>query len=62
MPLTREKAGRMIYRITMGVRASDQEWKRQLNKAISENQTEINHLLQSYGVPLLNEQDKPITD
>jgi hypothetical protein len=44
------------------VRASDQEWKRQLNKAISENQTEINHLLQSYGVPLLNEQDKPITD
>lgn len=61
VPLTKEKAGRMTYRITMGVRASDQEWKRQLNKAISENQTEINHLLQSYGVPLLNEQDKPIT-
>ena len=33
---------RMTFRITMGVRPSDQEWKRQLNKVISENQTEIN--------------------
>jgi quinoprotein dehydrogenase-associated probable ABC transporter substrate-binding protein len=61
VPLVKEKAGRMTYRITMGVRASDQQWKRQLNKVISENQAEINHMLQSYGVPLLNEQDKPIT-
>jgi quinoprotein dehydrogenase-associated probable ABC transporter substrate-binding protein len=60
--LTKEKVGRMIYRITMGVRPSDQEWKRQLNRAISENQAEINHLLQSFGVPLLDEQNKPITD
>ena len=62
VPLTKEKVGHMNYRITMGVRPSDQQWKRQLNKVISENQKEIDHLLQSYGVPLLNEQDKAITD
>ena len=61
-PLTKEKVSRMTYRITMGVRPADQEWKRQLNRVISENQVEINHLLQSFGVPLLDEQDKPIVD
>jgi quinoprotein dehydrogenase-associated probable ABC transporter substrate-binding protein len=61
-PLTKEKVSRMTYRITMGVRPADQSWKRELNRVISENQAEINHLLQSFGVPLLDEQDKPITD
>ena len=61
-PLTKEKVSRMTYRITMGVRPADQNWKRQLNRVISENQAEINHLLQSFGVPLLDEQDKAITD
>ena len=43
MPLIKEKTGsRMIYRITMGVRPSDQEWKRTLNKVIKDNQAEIN--------------------
>src|SRR5262245_25339873 len=61
-PLTKEKVSRMTYRITMGVRPSDQAWKRQLNRVISESQAEINHLLQSFGVPLLDEQDKAITN
>ena len=29
---------RMVYRITMGVRPSDQNWKRQLNTLIAQNQ------------------------
>ncbi len=62
VPLTEEKMGRMTYRITMGVRPADQNWKRQLNKVIRENQKEIDKLLLSYGVPLLDEQNKPITD
>lgn len=63
VPLTREKGGsRMTYRITMGVRPSDQEWKRTLNTFIRDNQTDINELLLSYGVPLLNEQDEMITE
>lgn len=62
VPLVKENGGsRMSYRITMGVRPSDQEWKRTLNKFIRENQDEINKLLLEYNVPLLDEQDKPIT-
>jgi quinoprotein dehydrogenase-associated probable ABC transporter substrate-binding protein len=45
---------RMVYRITMGVRPSDQSWKRQLNKLIAENQPAINKVLLDFGVPLLD--------
>ncbi|TPI09433.1 quinoprotein dehydrogenase-associated putative ABC transporter substrate-binding protein [Mesorhizobium sp. B4-1-3] len=62
VPLVKEKTGsRMSYRITMGVRPSDQEWKRTLNKVIRENQAEINKLLLDYNVPLIDEHDNPIT-
>jgi quinoprotein dehydrogenase-associated probable ABC transporter substrate-binding protein len=62
VPLVKEEAGpRMIYRIVMGVRHSDQNWKRALNKLISENQSEIQAILRSYGVPLLDENDNPIS-
>jgi hypothetical protein len=62
VPLIKEKSGsRMIYRITMGVRPSDQEWKRTLNKVIRENQAAINQILLGYNVPLLDEHDQPIT-
>ncbi len=55
-PLVKEASGpRMIYRIGMGVRNSDQDWKRLLNKLIVENQAEISHILASYGVPLIDE-------
>ncbi|WP_245516998.1 MULTISPECIES: substrate-binding domain-containing protein [unclassified Mesorhizobium] len=62
VPLVKERTGsRMSYRITMGVRPSDQEWKRTLNKVIRENQAEINKLLLDYNVPLIDEHDNPIT-
>jgi quinoprotein dehydrogenase-associated probable ABC transporter substrate-binding protein len=61
-PLLKEQNGpRMTYRIVMGVRHSDQNWKRSLNKLISENQSEIDAILRSYGVPLLDENDQPIS-
>ena len=50
----------MAYRITLGVRASDQNWKRQLNKLIAENQPAINKLLLSYNVPLLDAGGQPM--
>ena len=50
----------MVYRIVMGVRHSDQNWKRALNKLIADNQDEIQAILRSYGVPLLDENNKPI--
>ncbi len=62
VPLVKEKAGsRMVYRITMGVRPSDQDWKRTLNTVIRDNQKEINKILLDFGVPLIDEQDRPIT-
>jgi hypothetical protein len=45
----------------MGVRYADQEWKRQLNRVIQDNQPSINRLLLSFGVPLLDEDDRLIT-
>jgi quinoprotein dehydrogenase-associated probable ABC transporter substrate-binding protein len=60
--LLKETGGpQLAFRIAMGVRAADQNWKRQLNKLIAENQAEINQLLLGFGVPLLDEKDRPIT-
>jgi quinoprotein dehydrogenase-associated probable ABC transporter substrate-binding protein len=62
VPLLHESKGsHMVFRITMGVRASDQEWKRTLNRLIRDNQKEINSILLKFGVPLLDEMDQPIT-
>src|SRR6516165_8202098 len=59
--LNETRGPQLVFRIAMGVRASDQNWKRQLNRLITENQAEINHLLLGFGVPLLDEKDRPIT-
>jgi quinoprotein dehydrogenase-associated probable ABC transporter substrate-binding protein len=59
VPLVKERA-RMDFRIAMGVRRSDQEWKRRLNRLIAESQPEIDRILTEYGVPLLDEQGKPM--
>jgi quinoprotein dehydrogenase-associated probable ABC transporter substrate-binding protein len=61
-PLVKETSGpRLIYRIGMGVRTADQNWKRLLNRLIQENQPAINKILLDFGVPLLDENDRPIT-
>lgn len=61
-PLVKETGGpRMTYRIGMGVRAADQNWKRLLNRFIQDNQSEINAILLGFGVPLLDDSDRPIT-
>jgi quinoprotein dehydrogenase-associated probable ABC transporter substrate-binding protein len=61
--LLKETGGpQLAFRIAMGVRASDQNWKRQLNRLIADNQTDINRLLLGFGVPLLDEKDRPIAD
>ena len=61
-PLVKETSGpRLAFRIGMGVRPADQNWKRQLNRLIQENQPAINRILLDFGVPLLDENDRPIT-
>src|SRR6201995_727784 len=62
-PLVNEKTGpQLVYRIGMGVRRADQNWKRLLNRLIQENQPEINKILAGYGVPLLDENNQPIPE
>jgi quinoprotein dehydrogenase-associated probable ABC transporter substrate-binding protein len=62
VPLLKETAGpRMAYRITFGVRPSDDDWKRELNQLIAKLQGKFDRVLLDYGVPLLDEQDHPIT-
>jgi quinoprotein dehydrogenase-associated probable ABC transporter substrate-binding protein len=62
VPLVKETMGApMTFRIGMAVRPSDQEWKRTLNRLIKENQAEINKLLISYNIPILDEANVPIT-
>ncbi len=55
-PLLKEEgAPRLFYRITMGVRQGELQWKRKLNSLIRRNQDEIDAILTSYGVPLVDE-------
>ncbi len=58
VPLLQEHRRDMDFRISMGVRHSDQDWKRTLNRLIADNQDAINGILRDYGVPLVDEQGK----
>ncbi len=55
VPLVDEPGpARLEYRITMGIRGDEPDWRHWLNGFIRENQDEINQLLASYHVPLLD--------
>lgn len=61
VPLTHETKGpRMAYRITMGIRHGEPDWKDKLNELIAANQRDIDAILLDFGVPLLDEQDRLI--
>jgi quinoprotein dehydrogenase-associated probable ABC transporter substrate-binding protein len=60
IPLVHEQGAPMDFRISMGVRRSDQDWKRTLNRLISDNQGEINKILIEYGVPIVDEEGDAI--
>jgi quinoprotein dehydrogenase-associated probable ABC transporter substrate-binding protein len=56
VPLLKESGGPpLAFRITMGVRPTDQNWKRELNGLIRDIQPAITKILLGYGVPLLDE-------
>jgi quinoprotein dehydrogenase-associated probable ABC transporter substrate-binding protein len=61
VPLVKERGDpQMVYRITLGIRPGELNWKHQLNDFITANQPEINRILLEYGVPLLDESNQPI--
>lgn len=61
-PLGDEGLGssRLAFRITMGVRNGEDDWKRQLNGIIAKRQADINAVLTEFGVPILDEQNNRI--
>ena len=60
-PLPETPGTRMAFRIAFGVRHSDQNWKRDLNQFIAQNKPELEKILLDYGVPLIDEEGKPIS-
>ncbi len=48
-------APRLDYRIAMGVRANEPEWRRRINQAIGKHKTEIAAILAEYGMPTLDD-------
>jgi quinoprotein dehydrogenase-associated probable ABC transporter substrate-binding protein len=58
VPLLKDMAaGKIAFRITMGVRNGDDAWKRQLNDILRKRQGEIDQVLLDYGIPLLVDDD-----
>ncbi len=45
---------RVAFKITMGVRPGEVEWKRLINKFIKAKKSEIDAILEGYGVPVVN--------
>ncbi|TNC13434.1 quinoprotein dehydrogenase-associated putative ABC transporter substrate-binding protein [Methylobacterium terricola] len=58
VPLLREPdRPPLSYRIAMGVRHGENEWKRILNTALRKRRAEIDAVLRDYAVPLLDEEE-----
>ena len=58
-PLLEEQGPpRLVFRITMGVRAGEDVWKRELNSQIRRNQDDIDAILRDAGVPILDDYGK----
>lgn len=60
IPLLHEQGVPMDFQISMGVRRTDQDWKRTLNRLIADNQNDINKILLEYGVPIVDGKGEPI--
>jgi quinoprotein dehydrogenase-associated probable ABC transporter substrate-binding protein len=61
-PLVNEKEGPpMVFRVTLGIRPGEQNWKHRLNDFLAANQGEIEAILLDYGVPVLDEQNRLVT-
>lgn len=61
IPLLKETATpRLFFRITMGVRAGEDVWKRELNSMIRRHQDEIDAILREAGVPLVDDYGKAL--
>lgn len=62
VPLLHETSGPpMAFSIVMGVRLGEDAWRRTLDGLIARDQKQIEQILESYGVPLLDNRDRLIS-
>jgi quinoprotein dehydrogenase-associated probable ABC transporter substrate-binding protein len=55
-PLLKEEGPpRMFFRVTLGVRFGEENWKRELNSLLRRNKAEIDTILTDFGVPLVDD-------
>lgn len=50
---------KFVYNMSMAVRHGDSEWKEQLNELIDKYQQDINAIISSYGIPIVEVIPKP---
>jgi len=53
---------KFVFNMSMAVRHADNEWKKQLNELITKHQDEINEIISSYGIPIVEVIAKPAPD
>jgi quinoprotein dehydrogenase-associated probable ABC transporter substrate-binding protein len=53
---------KLEYRITMGVRVNETAWKHEINNVIAKRQGDIDKILLDFGVPIIDEDNKLITE
>jgi len=53
---------KFVFNMSMAVRHSDSEWKDQLNQLIDKHQADINDIISSYGIPVMEVIPKPAPD
>jgi ABC-type amino acid transport substrate-binding protein len=61
VPLVGDPSGpEFVFRISMGLRRGEPDWKHRLNQLIDAKQAAINAVLADYGVPLLDRRGRLI--
>jgi hypothetical protein len=50
----------MAYRIAMGVRIGENDWKRTLNTILRKRRTDIEKVLRDFDVPLLEDEENKV--
>lgn len=59
VPVAETPGTKMAFRIALGVRHSDQNWKRELNTLLAQNKADIDKILAEYGVPNIEDAAAP---
>ncbi len=61
VPMVNENSRtRLTFRVSMAVRYNETDWKHQINEQLAELTPQINDILRSFDVPLLDEKGQPL--